>query len=387
MLRRVYDIALRECAILWKNPIYAFCMVGFPLLSVVFFTSLMSGGVPEDLPVGVVDQDHTSESRQMAMELDACQSVRIAAWPINVTEAQDAMKRGEIYGYVLIPEGTTREIYNGKQPHLSFYYSNLSLVAGSMVYKDLKTVLTLRKAKVGITKLAAVGKTDEEIATSLQPIALDMHMVGNPYSNYNYYLSTTMVPGVILLLVFLVTPFSIGTELKFGRSREWLSMADNNIYVALLGKLLPQTLVFLAIFLAFEFYIYGVLRFPHPGGAVPILLLGLLSVLACQSFGVFAFGLTPSLRMSMSICSLWGVISFSICGATFPVSSMHPSLQSIAVLFPLRHYYMVYQETIFHGFPLQYALPHIVVLILFLALPFLVAWNIKKAMLIYKYIP
>ena len=48
---------------------------------------------------------------------------------------------------------------------------------------------------------------------------------------------------------------------------------------------------------------------------------------------------------------------------------------------------MVYQETIFHGFPLQYALPHIVVLILFLALPFLVAWNIKKAMLIYKYIP
>ena len=67
MLRRVYDIALRECAILLNISIYAFCMVGFPLLSVVFFTSLMSDGVPEDLPVGVVDQDHTSESRQMAM--------------------------------------------------------------------------------------------------------------------------------------------------------------------------------------------------------------------------------------------------------------------------------------------------------------------------------
>lgn len=113
-----------------------------------------------------------------------------------------------------------------------------------MVYKDLKTVLTLRKAKVGITKLAAVGKTDEEIATSLQPIALDMHMVGNPYSNYNYYLSTTMVPGVILLLVFLVTPFSIGTELKFGRSREWLSMADIIYMWPCLASCCPKLLYF-----------------------------------------------------------------------------------------------------------------------------------------------
>lgn len=50
-----------------------------------------------------------------------------------------------------------------------------------------------------------------------------------------------------------------------------MRMSDNNPYLAIAGKLLPQTLIFLSIFLLFEFYIYYVLRFPHPGGAAPII--------------------------------------------------------------------------------------------------------------------
>ena len=104
-----------------------------------------------------------------------------------------------------------------------------------------------------------------------------------------------MVPGLIMLFIFLITPYSIGTELKFNRARDWMRMANNNPYLAIAGKMLPQTLIFLSIFLLFEFYIYYVLGFPHPGGAAPIILLGILSVLSCQCFGIFAFGLMPSL--------------------------------------------------------------------------------------------
>ena len=50
---------LRECAILWRNPIYGFCMVVFPLLVVLFFTSVMDDGQPVNLPIAVVDQDNT----------------------------------------------------------------------------------------------------------------------------------------------------------------------------------------------------------------------------------------------------------------------------------------------------------------------------------------
>ena len=238
-----------------------------------------------------------------------------------------------------------------------------------------------------MTKLAALGKTNDEIMTFLQPIAVDLHMIGNPYANYNYYLSSVMVPGLIMVFIFLITPYSIGTELKFNRTKEWMRMSGNNPYLAIAGKMLPQTLIWMIIFLSFEFYIYYVLGFPHPGGALPIVLLGILSILACQCFGIFAFGLMPSLRMSMSICSLWAVVSFSICGATYPLFSMDAPIEAIGQLFPLRHYYMIYQMNIFNGFPMGEAILHWGALVLFCALPMLTIWNIKKAMLVYKYLP
>ncbi len=387
MFKQIYNIALREVGIMRKNSIYGFCMILFPILVIYFFTSLMENGVPTDMPVGVVDQDNTSTSRALVRKLDAFQTTEVVARYKDVNEAREAMQQNKIYAFLYIPEGTTSGLMTSNRPKISFYYSNVSLAAGGMLFRDLKTISTLGSAAVGMQKLSALGKTSEEIATFLQPIAVDLHMIGNPYANYNIYLSTVMVPGVLMLFIFLITPYSIGTELKFGRSKEWLAMADNNVHVALIGKLLPQTLIFLTIFFAFELYIYGRLGFPHPGGIKPMLLLGVLAVLACQGFGVFAFGLMPSLRMSMSICSLWSVVSFSACGATYPVFAMDSIIEAIAQLFPLRHYYMIYQISIFNGFPMNDCMLHVAALLAFALLPMFVAWNIKKAMLEYVYIP
>ena len=54
-LRQIWLIAMRECKILMKNRIYGFCMLVFPLLSLLFFTSLMEEGLPEDQVSGAID--------------------------------------------------------------------------------------------------------------------------------------------------------------------------------------------------------------------------------------------------------------------------------------------------------------------------------------------
>ena len=387
MLKRIYRIALRECGIMVHNPIYAFCMIIFPIVVVLFFTSLMDEGMPTDLPVGVVDQDNTPTTRSLIRQLDAFQTTHVVAHYANMNDARESIQRGQIYAFLLIPKGTTSGLASGNQPKISFYYSTVTLLPGNLLFRDLTTISVLGSAAVGKTKLSALGKTGREIRTFLQPISVDLHMIGNPWSNYNIYLSTAMVPGVLMLFVFLITPYSIGTELKFGRSKEWIQMAGGNIGIAVSGKLLPQTLIFLTIFLSFDFYIFEVLNFPHPGGCIPILLLSVLSVLAAEGFGIFAFGLMPSLRMSMSICALWSVLSFSVCGATFPVFAMDSMIEALAQLFPLRHYYMIYQICIFNGFPLSDAYFNILALCAIAALPIFTIGHIKKAMLEYIYIP
>ena len=348
---------------------------------------MLDDGVPTGLPVGIVDQDNTSTSRALCRKLDGFQTSRIYAYYPNVSEARRAIQRNEIYGFLYIPKGTTEKLLASRQPKISYYYTYTTLAAGSMMMKDMKTVSTLGSAALGQATLRAKGATDRQIQTLLQPIVVDLHQIANPWSSYNIYLTTVMVPGIIILFILLISAYSLGTELKFATSKEWLAMADNRIIVALLGKFLPQTLIWLAIVYGYEYYVFFHLQFPHLGSPWMLVLLGLIQVLAAQGFGIFAFGLMPSLRMSMSISSLWAVLSISMAGSAFPIMGMDGALQSLSWLFPLRHYYMMYQICVFNGFPLIEAWFHFAALAAFMLLPWLVMKKIKNAMLTYVYIP
>ena len=383
----IWVVAKRECKILRVNRIYFFSMVVFPLLALVFFTSLMDEGLPEDMPVGIVDLDNSSTSRALIRRLDAFQSSRVVARYPSVAEARRAMQENEIYAFLYIPRGTADKLLASRRPKISYYYNMSSVMSGSLLMRDLKTISNLGSAGVGQASMRARGYTPAQIQTFLQPIRVDLHQIANPWTNYNAYLSTVLVPGVMMLFMFLISAYSLGMELKFGRGKEWLAKADNHIVVAILGKFLPQALVFLVLIFFYEFYIYSVLHFPHVGGWGYIILLAVLEVFGSIGFGIFAFGLFPSLRMSMSVCSLWAVLSFSLAGSAFPVMGMDTPIQALTWLFPLRHYYMLYQITVFNGFSLIDAWFHLVALVGFTLLPWFVVFKIKNAMLHYVYIP
>ena len=378
---------MREVGILTNNHMYFFCMIAFPILTTLFFTSMMNKGQPLEMPVGVVDMDNSTTSRSLIRRLDAFQTSKVVSHFPNINEARQAIQRNEIYAFLYIPENMSDDLLSARQPKISFYYTMTTIAAGSLLFRDLKTISTLGSAAVGQATMTAKGYTREQIRSFLQPIAITLHPLNNPMVNYSVYLSSLLIPGVLLLFIFLITAYSIGTELKFKRSAEWIETAEGNIWVALIGKMLPQFLVFITIMYAYMFYVFGVLQFPHPGGMWPILLLGLLAVLASEGFGIFAFGLMPSLRMSMSICSLWAVLSFTTAGAAFPIFAMDTPIRAIAQLFPLRHYYMIYQISILNGYPLAFAWINIVALLIFAFLPIFVTGSIKKAMLEYVYIP
>ena len=378
---------LRELLTMRKHFIYPACMVVFPLLVMVFFTSLMDDGLPTEMPIGIVDADNTTTTRALIRRLDAFQMSRIEHSYATVAEARKAIQNNEIYGFLYFPKGTTEKLLASRQPKISYYYSYTTLAAGALLMRDLKTISTLGSAAVGQATMRAKGFTPEQIQTFLQPIKIDLHQIANPWTSYNSYLSTMIVPGMMMLFIFLITAYSLGTELKFNVSKKWMEMADNNMTVALLGKFLPQTLVWLAVVYSYQYYVFFHLGFPHLGSPWMLVLLGLMQVLASQGFGIFAFGLMPSLRMSMSICSLWAVLSISMAGSAFPVMGMDRSLQSLSWLFPLRHYYMMYQTCVFNGFPLVESWFHFVALAGFMLLPWMVVKKIKNAMLTYVYIP
>ena len=385
VFKRIIDIFLRECHRLKANRVYLFSMIVFPVFVTLFFTSLMQEGQPQDMPVGVVDLDNSTTTRKLTRMLDSFQSSKVVGHYPNFESARLAMQHGEIYGFLYFPKGTTADLLASRQPTVSYYYSYASLTAGSLVFKDLKTVATLGTAGVGKSVMSAKGYTDRQIATFLQPIAIDLHTVGNPWVNYNIYLSTMLVPTCLLLFIFLVTAYSMGSELKMSTARELYARAGGNPFVAVTGKMLPQTVVWLAIMLGYMYYTFAVLDFPHPGGWCSIVGLAVLSVLAAQGFGVFMFGLFPSMRMAMSMCSLWGVLSFSMVGTAFPTLAMDPALQSMAQLFPMRHFFIIYEIVVFGANPWTDVAVNVAAFTLFACAPVFVMMRIGKALKEYVY--
>ncbi len=381
------NIAKREVLRIAVRPLYLFCMIIAPVFCYLFFTTLMANGLPTDMPAGVVDLDNTSTTRNIIRNLDAFQQTHIVAHYPSVMEARKAIQRGEIYSFYYIPEGTTEATLASRQPKVSFYVNYSYLIAGSLLYKDQRTISELAAGAVGRATLYAKGATEDQAMAFLQPIVIDTHALNNPWLNYSVYLCNTLFPGILMLLIFLTTIYTLGEEVKNGTGRELMHLADNSITKVLIGKLLPHTLVFFVIAVFYNVYLYGYLHYPCHSGIFPMLLAGLLLVLSSQAFGVFLFGLFGSFRLALSAASLWGVISFSISGFTFPVMAMHPTLQALCVLFPLRHYYLLYVNFALNGYPLIYAWQAVAALLVFLLLPFLVLKKLRTILLQYVYVP
>lgn len=380
-------IMRREVMRIATKPMYLFCMIIAPLICYFFFSSLMSNGLPTNLPAGVVDLDNTSTTRNIIRNLDAFQQTEIVAHYNSVSEARNAIQKGEIYAFYYIPVGTTEATLASRQPKVSFYANYSYLIAGSLIYRDMRTMSELASGAVGRATLYAKGANEDQAMGFLQPIVIESHAINNPWLNYSVYLCNTLFPGVLMLLIFLTTAYTLGTELKDNSGKELMSLANNSITTAILGKIIPQTIVFFIIATFHNIYLYGYLHFPCHSGIIPMILAGLLLVLASQSIGIFFYGLFGSLRLALSAASLWGVLSFSISGFTFPVMAMHPTLQALSNLFPLRHYFLLYVNQALNGYPIIYAWHSVVALLLFLLLPFFVLKKMRKIMENYTYLP
>lgn len=383
----MFSIFLRELRRLAVQPIYWFCMVIAPLFCYFFFTSLMHEGLPESLPLGVVDEDHTVTSRNLVRNLDAFQMTDVVKTYSNVTEARKAVQQGHIYGFYLIPQGTTSEAQSQRLPTVSFYTNYSYLVAGSLLYRDMRTMSELASGAASRTVLYAKGATERQAMAYLQPVVIDMHAVGNPWLNYNVYLSNVIIPGMLGLFIFMITVYGLGTELKFNTADELMQRSGGSVIVAVTGKLIPQLLVFLLSGTLYVLYLYAYLHFPCHCGLASMWCIMALFVMACQGMGVFMFTMFPTLRLGLSFASLWGVISFSISGMSFPVMAMHPILQGIANLFPLRHYFLLYVNSALDGYPLANAWPFVLALLAFALLPWPCMFRLKKVLTTYRYEP
>ncbi|MCH4148572.1 MAG: ABC transporter permease [Prevotella sp.] len=386
-IRRIQSISRREIRTFSRRPLFLFCMIIAPLTCIFFFTSLMKAGLPTRLPAAVVDEDNTHITRIMLRMMDSFEDVNLTHIYRSFGDARQAMQRGEIYGFFYLPKGITKEAESSRKPRVSFYTNDAYYVPGNLLMKDMKTCSELIGLALVRANLWANGYTEHDALGIIQPIVIEAHPMKNSFLDYSVYLNNMLVPGIIILLIMLSTTYCIGMEWKNNRQKVWFWMAGESVWVALIGKLLPQTVVYSIIMIFMDVVFFRYLGYPCNCGIAMMMFISVLTVLSSQGFGVFLFGLMAGeMRLAMCICSLWGILSFSLAGFTYPVTAMNPFLRALAVWFPLRHYYLMYVDLALDGYSIRYVLDSLCWMIGFCLLPFLTTSIYHKAFLKYEYL-
>ena len=376
---------LRQMCSRW---LYLFAMLVIPIVTGLFLLSLMSNGLPMHIPVAIVDLDNSSMSQKLVRTIASAQEIRVVEKAHSEAEAMSLIKKGEIYGFYLIPKDFARDVLGQRSPEIAYFTNNIYYIPSSFLYRTFKTNSILASGAVVQSYLVQSGATDARHTQALlQPVPLISHPIHNPQTNYAKYMTVSFIPSVLALMIMLVTSFSIWHEEKRNSSRQWLQEAHNHISVALLGKLLPQTVIFFGVALFLQSLMFGWGHFPMNCSILQLVATTLLFVLAYQSLGVFICGIIPNLRWALSICSLIGILTFSLGAFSFPYEDMYGGIAALTYLLPARYYFLIYTDQVLNGYALYFSRFYYVALLIYLLLPLIVVKRIKKHALNPVYVP
>lgn len=374
----------REFGIIRRKPVFLLGSVGVMAVCCLFYLTFFKAGLPENLPVGVLDLDNSSLSRNFCRQLDATQMGKVIKYE-DFTTARDAMQTGEITSLCVIPQGMNEEVNANRRPVFTYYVNTLYLIGGALSYKNILTMVTLTGGAVQREVLRAKGYSEDAIMGLIQPIVVDEHKIGNATTNYGVYLNNIILPGLLALSIVFVLIYALGSELRYGTSKELMETADGSMAAALIGKLLPYTLIYLVLGLGLDLLLFGVCRYPLNGSILDMMLAMVVFILANEAVAVTLVGLLPTLRYSLSIAALFAILGFSFSGFTFPVEAMPVAFQGVSCLFPLRFYYLLYVQEAMFGVGFAGWWQYIVYMLIFLVGPFCVCGRLKRAWLNQNY--
>ena len=370
------NVFRRELRRMTSRRIYLATCVVLPLFSLVFMATIFGNGQMKNLPVGVVDADQTSLSRSIVRMVDATPELQVTKHYANETEARKGMQKKEIYGYLLIPSGIK---------NLCYYYHNAMLSVGGELHSTFETLLKQVSVTPIVTEAVGLGENQTNITSFLIPISEEEMVSYNPNRNYAIYLSQPFFFVLLQVLLLLVTTYALGSESKFGTSDEWLESAHGNIGIAILGKLLPYTILFAAVGILANVVFFNWMQMPLPCSIWTMNGITLLFIFATQALALILYSIFPVLSLIISVVSMIASLGATLSGVTFPVAFMDTPVYAASYLFPVRHFMETVQSILYLEGTFSDYWTNLIILLIFMLLPVLLLPRLKHILSTHTY--
>ena len=342
----------REARRLAADPWDLAMVTWVPLLAVALLWWIFSAGLPRHLPVGVVDEDHSSLSRQLVRMLDATPGVRIAQNHANAAEAERALRALEVYAVVTIPRDFARTVKEGRAAQVTLLHNAQMGTHSGLLQRDVRAAVGTLSAGIEMAARNKRGESAQAMRVSMEPIHTQLVALFNVSSNYEQFLGAALIPALLHILAMTAGAWTVGRELRDRSLGEWLGTGRFvPVAGALLGKLvLPWATLTLVGLLALAGITWG--RGWHPPGSLPWVAAALALLMAVSvAAGAALAALTRSLRTALSGAGFFAAPAFAFSGVAFPLSGMPASARAWAEAMPFTHYIRLQIEQLQMGAP------------------------------------
>jgi ABC-2 type transport system permease protein len=374
--------ARREAARL-RHSAWDLAMISWiPLLACGCIWWVFSAGLPQQLPIGVLDQDHTALSRQLQRFLAATPGLKLVNSYQDTAQATAALRRTEVYAVVSIAPDFARSIKLGQAAQVTLLHNAQLGTHSGLIQRDVRTAVATLSAGVEMAARGKRGQAPLSTRVAMEPIQTQMVALFNVSTNYEQFLAAALIPALLHILAMTSGAWAVGRELRDATLGQWLGAQPSweQAWAALLGKLswpwVSLGLVGVASLVGLTW-----VRGWQPPGSLWWVVLGLLAFLGLSLvMGALAAAATLSLRTALSATGFITAPAFAFSGVGFPLQSMPPLARAWAECLPYTHYVRLQIAQLQMAAPLAYSVPVLVgLLAAMLALGMGGAWWLVRA--------
>ncbi|MGF1875251.1 ABC transporter permease [Photobacterium frigidiphilum] len=335
-------------------------------LPVVLFFSMwliFSAGIARDLPIGVVDLDHSRLSRGLVRYYDASPTLAVTNVYTSATEGSHALKNADIYALIVLPAQLEKDTLLGRAPEVTAFYNSQYILVGKLINSAMVQAQGTYTAGIDTLENMANGSpVPLQALGQAVPIQSQITPLFNSNSHYGQFLVSAAIPAIWQILIVATTVLAMSAEFRQKGISAWLANSPINHVIA---KLLPYTLLFWLQGFIFLWAMYGVLEWPMHGSWFILSLSQLLMVVACQSMGAAFFLLTLDSTRAISLVAGFTAPAFAFMGVTFPATDMPFLAQLWRAMLPVSHYIEIQIQQVDYGASLADAIPNMIALACF----------------------
>lgn len=301
-------------------------LIAAPVLYAFFYPWPYSQQAVTRVPVAVVDLDHSSLSRQIIRFAAANPRIDVRWVGGDVRAAQQALWRGEIEGYAILPADLKRQVVRGSGATVTVEGDGAyALLNKAVLYGFAEAVGTV-SAGVEIRRLQAAGQSAPQARASRSPVNTQMVPLFNPTEGYGSY----VVPAVALLII--QQTLLMGAAMLAGTWAERdAHRADTRTW---LGRILALSTLGFASGLFYIGWVFDWQDFPRGGNP-----LGAMVLLALYAPAVSALGLLLGVwfrdrERAMQVLLLTALPMAFLSGFSWPAEALPAPLQLLRWLIP-----------------------------------------------------